>query len=55
MAASIRNSLHCLLAAKAGSDIATIPYGVLIQMAQHPLTDVGVARFLEDWRKASEG
>jgi len=55
MAASIRNSLHCLLAAKAGSDIATIPYGVLTQMVQHPLTDVGVARFLEDWRKASEG
>ena len=55
MADSIRNSLHCLLAAKAGSDIATIPYGVLTQMVQHPLTDVGVARFLEDWRKASEG
>jgi len=55
MAASIRNSLQCLLDAKAGSDIATIPYSVLTQMVQHPLTDVGVARFLEDWRKASEG
>ena len=54
MAASIRNPLHCLLAAKAGADIATIPYGVLTQMVQHPLTDAGVARFLEDWRKASE-
>ena len=55
MAASIRNSLHCLLAAKAGADIATIPYGVLTQMVQHPLTDAGLARFLEDWRKVSEG
>lgn len=55
MAASIRNSLHCLLAAKAGADIATMPYGVLTQMAKHPLTDAGLARFLEDWRKVSEG
>ena len=53
MAASIRHSLHCSLAAKAGADIATVPYGVLRQMAQHPLTDSGVARFLEDWQKAS--
>ena len=53
MAASIRHSLHCSLAAKAGADIATLPYGVLRQMAQHPLTDSGVARFLEDWQKAS--
>jgi len=52
MAASIRHSLHCSLAAKAGADIATVPYGVLRQMAQHPLTDSGVARFLEDWQKA---
>ncbi len=52
MAASIRHSLHCSLAAKAGADIATLPYGVLRQMAQHPLTDSGVARFLEDWQKA---
>ena len=52
MAASIRHSLHCFLAAKAGADIATVPYGLLRQMAQHPLTDAGVARFLEDWRKA---
>lgn len=55
MAASIRNSLHCLLAAKVGADIATMPYGVLTQMVKHPLTDAGLARFLEDWRKVSEG
>ena len=53
MAASIRHTLHCTLAARAGADIATMPYGVLMQMTKHPLTDMGVTRFLEDWRKAS--
>ena len=52
MAASIRHALHCVLAARAGADIATIPYGVLLQMVQHPLTDAGLARFLQDWQKA---
>ena len=52
MAASIRHTLHCTLAARAGADIATIPYGVLKQMAHHPLTDAGVSRFLQDWEKA---
>lgn len=55
MAASIRGVLHCTLAAQAGAAIATIPYGVLKQMAQHPLTDAGVARFLQDWEKAGGG
>ena len=55
MAASIRHSLHCNLAAKAGAHIATIPYKVLLQMVQHPLTDSGLARFLADWEKASGG
>ena len=50
MAASIRHSLHCVLAARAGSDIATVPHGVLLQMVKHPLTDAGVARFLQDWQ-----
>jgi transaldolase len=50
IAASIRHPQHCLAAAKAGADIATVPYKVLMQMIQHPLTDVGVARFLSDWR-----
>ena len=54
MAASIRTPLHCIEAAKAGADIATIPFVVLNQMSKHPLTDIGVARFLEDWRKASK-
>jgi len=52
LAASIRHSLHCLLAAKAGAHIATLPYKVLLQMAQHPLTDAGQTRFLADWEKA---
>jgi transaldolase len=54
IAASIRHPLHCITAAKAGAHIATIPYSVLMQMIQHPLTTVGVARFLEDWQRASE-
>ena len=44
MAASIRHTLHCTLAARAGADISTIPFGVLKQMAQHPLTDAGQER-----------
>ncbi len=52
MAASIRHTLHCTLAARAGADISTIPFGVLQQMAQHPLTDAGLSRFLQDWEKA---
>lgn len=53
IAASIRHPQHCIAAAKAGSHIATIPYNVLTQMMQHPLTDVGVARFMNDWKSAS--
>ena len=52
MAASIRHSLHCNLAAKTGAHIATIPYKILLQMVQHPLTDAGLARFMADWEKA---
>ena len=51
LAASIRSSLHCTLAAQAGAHIATVPYKTLVQMAQHPLTDAGVARFKSDWEK----
>lgn len=49
--ASIRNPIHVLEAALMGADIATIPYKVLEQLAKHPLTDVGIERFLEDWKK----
>jgi transaldolase len=53
IAASIRHPEHCVAAAKAGAHIATVPYNVLMQMIQHPLTDVGVARFLSDWQSVS--
>jgi transaldolase len=55
IAASIRHPEHCVAAAKAGAHIATVPYSVLMQMIQHPLTDVGVARFLSDWQAVSKG
>jgi transaldolase len=54
IAASIRHPAHCVAAAKAGAHIATVPYNVLMQMIQHPLTDVGVARFLSDWQSVSK-
>ena len=52
LAASIRHTLHCTMAAQAGAHIATLPYRILLQMVQHPLTDSGVTRFLADWEKA---
>jgi transaldolase len=54
IAASIRHPLHCVAAAKAGAHIATVPYSVLTQMMNHPMTDIGVKRFLDDWRKVSQ-
>jgi transaldolase len=53
IAASIRHPLHVTQAALAGAHIATVPYPVLLQMIQHPLTDVGIERFLADWKKVS--
>jgi len=53
IAASIRHPLHVVQAARAGADIATIPYKVLKQMLAHPLTDLGIKKFLEDWAKVS--
>jgi len=53
IAASIRNPMHCTYAAMAGADIATVPYNVLMQMIRHPLTDVGIERFLADWNKVA--
>lgn len=52
IAASIRNPIHATDAAKAGADIATIPYKVIEQMLHHPLTDIGIERFLKDWETA---
>jgi len=55
LAASIRHPLHCIAAAKAGAHIATVPYSVLLQMIKHPLTDIGIERFLADWESVSGG
>jgi transaldolase len=54
IAASIRHPEHCVAAAKAGAHIATVPYQVLMQMIKHPLTDIGVTRFLSDWQGVSQ-
>jgi len=51
IAASIRHPMHCIAAAKAGAHIATVPFNVLTQMIAHPLTDIGIARFISDWKK----
>jgi len=52
--ASVRNPLHVTEAAKIGADIATIPYAVIEQLIKHPLTDIGVQRFLGDWKKIAQ-
>ena len=49
--ASIRHPLHVVEAALAGADIATIPFSVLDKMVKHPLTDIGMEKFLKDWGK----
>src|SRR5690606_6550270 len=54
IAASIRHNLHVANAAKAGSHIATIPYNILKQMVNHPLTDIGIEKFLADWEKSKK-
>jgi transaldolase len=52
--ASVRSPLHVVDAALAGSDIATVPYKVLEQCLHHPLTDIGIERFLKDWERAEK-
>ncbi len=52
--ASIRHPIHVIEAAKAGAHVATIPPPVLEKMFKHPLTDEGIQRFLEDWKKVQE-
>ena len=51
LVASIRNPIHVLTAALMGAHVATIPFAVIKQLAQHPLTDIGVEKFLKDWEK----
>lgn len=51
LVASIRHPIHVLEAAQMGADVATIPFGVMDKLFNHPLTDIGIAKFLEDWKK----
>ncbi|MCK4534206.1 MAG: fructose-6-phosphate aldolase [Syntrophobacterales bacterium] len=53
--ASVRHPIHVLESALLGADIATIPFKVIKQLAGHPLTDVGIERFLADWSKVPKG
>ena len=52
--ASVRNPLHVLDAALSGAHIATVPFKVLQQFIKHPLTDIGLERFLKDWEKVKQ-
>ena len=54
IAASLRHPIHVTEAALAGAHIATIPYDVMLKMARHPLTDIGIKRFLEDYEKIKD-
>lgn len=54
IAASIRHPGHVLQIAKTGADIATIPYKIFEQMLSHPLTDIGIEKFLKDWEDAKK-
>lgn len=55
LVASVRHPIHVLDAARLGADIATMPFAVMEKLAQHPLTDIGLARFLKDWEKVPKG
>lgn len=52
IAASIRNNMHVLECAKAGADITTVPYSVFKSMLDHPLTDIGIRKFVADYEKS---
>lgn len=51
LVASVRSPMHVVTAARMGADVATIPFSVLEQLAKHPLTDIGLKKFLADWEK----
>jgi len=54
LVASIRNPIHVFEAALAGADVATIPHDVIDKLLKHPLTDIGLAKFLADWDKTGQ-
>lgn len=55
LVASVRHPVHVLEAAKLGADICTMPFAVMEKLPKHPLTDIGLARFLADWQKVPKG
>jgi len=54
LVASIRNPVHVLQSARMGAHVATLPYNVITQLANHPLTDIGIKKFLSDWEKVPQ-
>jgi transaldolase len=54
LVASVRHPIHVLQAAKLGAHVATCPLSVLLQLSKHPLTDVGLKKFLDDWKKVPQ-
>lgn len=55
LVASVRHPMHVVQAARLGADVATLPFNVLAQLYRHPLTDVGLDKFLGDWKKTGKG
>jgi transaldolase len=55
LVASVRNPIHLVDAALAGAHVSTIPFNVIQQLLKHPLTDIGLKKFLEDWEKVPKG
>lgn len=54
LASSLRHPMHVVEAARLGADIATMPYDVFTKLVKHPLTDIGLQRFIDDWNNARE-
>ena len=54
LAASLRHPVHVVEAAKMGADVATMPFDVFTKLVKHPLTDAGLAKFLDDWKKLQQ-
>ena len=55
LVASVRSTQHVIEAALMGAHVCTIPFGVMSQLMKHPLTDIGLKKFLEDWEKVNKG
>jgi transaldolase len=54
LVASVRGPMHVVEAGRIGADICTLPYKVFVQLMKHPLTDIGIERFLKDWEKMAD-